>query len=448
MYKYLVLLVTLLVSLIIFILFLHRHVSDKATYVTSSNCQECHTKQYTSWRNNTLHPYMFLPVEHPDAKILGNFSLNDPSVTFKKEDIEYVIGSKWEQVYVQMIDGEYYPFPAKWYVIQKRWVPYKVDSWRETPLSYKCNGCHTTGFDPNTLKFEEFGVGCEACHGPGSLHIQYRQKIDQQICTICHEVNNNEVDNYQFIVKDVSPSVCGQCHNRGTSSKGDAIKGIQFNFPIDYKPGGDLRISKFTPSTPENDNKMKNWWGNGLSKNRHQEFSDWVNSPHSQSLTNMIIGQSKNSSGCGRTSSPCLECHTTDYRHAPENEKPDVYSAKLGVTCVVCHEPHGRNTAITGETSGRVKCIDCHTGMTNGPDINHHPCKSDQVQCADCHMPRIVKTGGFFSLASHALRIVPPDPSTENMPNSCQNGGCHAERDLNWAVQTYENYYGSDRRIQ
>jgi len=448
LYRLIIFTVSTLILLFFTTLFLHRNTSDKTTYVTSNSCQECHAEHYVSWKKNTLHPYMFLPVNHPDAKILGDFSLNDPSVTFKKEDIEFIIGSKWEQVYARMIDGEYYLFPSKWYVIQKKWADYKVDSWHKTPLSYKCNGCHTTGFDPNTLKFSEFGIGCEACHGPGSLHIQYRQKNDQVICTICHSVKNIKENSYQYIVRDVSPSVCGQCHNRGTSLKGDPIKGVRFNFPIDYKPGGDLRTSQLSPSAPENDKEKKNWWGSGLAKSRHQEFSDWINSPHSQSLTNMIIGQSEDPGGCGKTSSPCLGCHATDYRHAPGNDKPDIYSVKLGVTCVACHEPHGRNQKRWKGVSNRAKCTDCHTNMTDGRDKNHHPCKSNQIHCAACHMPRIIKMGGDFRLASHTLQIVPPLRAAVKMQNSCQNSGCHADKDLNWAVQTYKNYYDENRKTK
>ncbi|MCK5877898.1 MAG: hypothetical protein KAG43_09700, partial [Candidatus Marithrix sp.] len=141
----------ILLTILLYITYLHYEVMQEMVYVTSDKCQECHTTHYDSWRKNSLHPYIFLPVSSPDAKILGDFSSNDPVVTFKPEQIEFVIGSKWEQVYARIIDGEYYPFPAKWYVIEKRWVPYKVDDWHDTPMSYKCNGCHTTGFDPNTL---------------------------------------------------------------------------------------------------------------------------------------------------------------------------------------------------------------------------------------------------------------------------------------------------------
>ncbi len=34
----------------------------------------------------------------------------------------------------------------------------------------ECAGCHTTGFVAATVTCNEEGVGCEACHGPGSIY--------------------------------------------------------------------------------------------------------------------------------------------------------------------------------------------------------------------------------------------------------------------------------------
>ena len=35
------------------------------------------------------------------------------------------------------------------------------------PDQEKCLACHATGYDRETGRFSEQGVGCEACHGPG-----------------------------------------------------------------------------------------------------------------------------------------------------------------------------------------------------------------------------------------------------------------------------------------
>ncbi|MEN8190309.1 MAG: multiheme c-type cytochrome [Thermodesulfobacteriota bacterium] len=438
-----------LTVLLLSLLYLHRDVNMEAVYVTSNKCQACHTSHYNSWRENSLHPYMFLPVSSPDAKILGDFESNDPAVTFTKEEIEFVLGSRWEQVYAHIIDGEYYILPAKWYVIEKRWVPYKVDDWRETPMSSKCNGCHTTGFDPNTMEFSEFGIGCEACHGPGSRHVQHESKAHRKICTFCHSGDSgNEKREGRFIISSVSPTICAQCHNRGTTSTGDIVKGVQFNFPAGFKPGDDLASTDFTPSTPATDKKKNHWWGSGLAKNRHQEFSDWSRSAHANSLTDLLESHADAERKRGELSDECLFCHSTDYRHSSEEDQPDLYSARFGVTCVACHEPHGHDSQQPGFKDGRTVCNGCHNEQDSPHEewIHLHPCATERAGCADCHMPRIVRTGGFFSLRSHAFQIVPPAATKgSDMPNSCQNGGCHADKTVEWAIKAYDDFLLKER---
>ena len=287
---------------LIWVGYLHKNVTREVTYVTSATCESCHSKHYESW-NKTLHPKMFRPVEGANH-IQGDFSKPNPVVTFKKEDIEYVVGNKWEQVYVRKIDGEYYPFTAKWMITAQMWVPYKVDNWKEITMSNKCNGCHTTGFNAETSEFSEYGIGCEACHGPASAHVQNQKINHDSTCGLCHEAKTGSKD----ILVSRKASVCGQCHNRGSNRAADGTKG-KFNFPVNFKPGDDLSKA-FSPLTPKNDKKGKYWWGNGISKNRHQEYADWQNSKHYNSLKLM---HEKYDESRGKKTDNCLACHSGDF---------------------------------------------------------------------------------------------------------------------------------------
>ncbi|OOZ41530.1 cytochrome C [Solemya pervernicosa gill symbiont] len=442
--NFLSLLAALAVAMFLYSVYLHLEVGGEPHYVTSESCESCHQENYTSWKANTLHPYMFRPVKS-DADILADFDNADPKVvTFDKSEIEYVVGNKWEQVYVRMIDGEYYLLPAKWYVIQKRWVPYKVKDWKETPMSYKCNGCHTTGFDPVTLKFSEFGIGCEACHGPGSTHVERADMSASATCAFCHKDDEAAKTLDHTIIRSVSASVCGQCHNRGTNTAGEAVHANKFNFPVNFSPDGDIEQA-MQPSTPESDKKGKFWWGSGIAKNRHQEFSDWGKSKHA-SAHRKLMENAGEGDGRGELEERCLKCHSTDYRHAKPENRPTLDSAKYGVTCVACHEPHGKDRGKATQEDGTAKCAACHIDSMSHwvaeRGETHYPCPTTAVGCADCHMPRMVKTGGFFSLRSHAFKVVPPDLSKgDKIPNSCQNGGCHEERTLEWAVEAFERHY-------
>jgi hypothetical protein len=91
-------------------------------------------------------------------------------------------------------------------------------SWQE-----RCIACHTTGFDRDAwdeaktefvagqrddlrdIFVADLRVGCEACHGPGSLHLETRAKADI--------VNPSAFDNYEDRM-----TTCEQCHDRNTRS--------------------------------------------------------------------------------------------------------------------------------------------------------------------------------------------------------------------------------------
>lgn len=417
----------------------HRDFDKKAYYVTSEACADCHSENYQSWKHQTLHPIMFRPVESPDD-IQGDFSSPNPVVNFKKEDIEFVVGNKWEQVYARMIDGEYYPFTAKWLITTQQWVPYKVNNWKETPLSTKCNGCHTTGFNPDTYEFSEFGIGCEACHGPGSTHVALEQKYTETQCSICHQ--QDPIPEDRSIILSYKASVCGQCHSRGQQVNDNEHMQTSFNFPLEYKPGDDLPEG-YKAATKEQDKKGKHWWGIGLSKNRHQEFADFSVSKHARALE---LLKSKHTDMRGKLTDDCLRCHSADYRLADEEQRPTLETAQMGLSCVVCHEPHGKDRKNGSMHIGPERCGLCHadsislTAAESGRP--HTPCPPSAASCADCHMPYIVKSGGTFPIRSHAFKIVPPTATQEiGIPNSCQNGGCHKDRSLDWALSEFDRHY-------
>jgi len=438
------LLFLLTIAVTAYYLLFHYQLNQESSYITSEKCQNCHQENYQSWKENTLHPYMFRPLKSED-EILGDFESGDPAVTFSKSDVQYILGNKWEQMYIKVIDGEYYPLPAKWHIMLKKWEPYKVDSWHKTKMSYKCNGCHTTGFDPNTLKFSEFGIGCEACHGPGSLHQQNEMKRHDIGCSICH-MDDQPTAKHEAtdIIRSVSPSVCGQCHNRGTNTDKEAVREGKFNFPLNFRPDGDV-TPLINPSTPKNDKKGKYWWGNGISKNRHQEFSDWGKSKHAKAHT-LLVENYKKDGDRGELKDECLQCHSTEYRNASADARPDLDHVRFGITCITCHEPHGHDKKSPTFGDGSTVCAQCHIasmGKISGEKGRPHiPCPATAVSCADCHMPKVVKTGGFFSLRSHAFKVIPPAETLKTgTPNSCQNGGCHDNKSIEWALDAFKTHY-------
>ena len=333
-------------------LYLHKDTAiikgDEAFYVGSDSCKQCHTKKHEGWHNSS-HRKIFYPYTDK-SQILADFENKPDFVDFEPKDIDVIIGYQWEQVFAREIDGVMYPFPAKWMNLTKEWIPYKTKNWHKTPLTQKCDGCHTTGLNIETGEFKEYGVGCESCHGPASKHVQNKSMLNNFECNICHSSGSlkEELKKEVDIVRSVKSAICGRCHIRGTE---DTITThqteIQFNFPVEYLPGKE--ISKyFKPTSLETDKKGKNWWGNGLAKNRHQEYADFARSGHSKSLKNL---RTKRRETCGgKPKDSCLECHSGDYIQAKKYQKrmkgkkevilPTIDNALDDITCVVCHNPH------------------------------------------------------------------------------------------------------------
>jgi hypothetical protein len=113
------------------------------SYVGSAACQSCHAKIYERWKKTRMANVVRDPREHPDA-IIPDLSKPDPLVTFTRDDIAFVYGSKWKQRYFKKIGDDYFPLPAQWDVTHKVWRPYNVkpgaDWWspRNGPFRIKC----------------------------------------------------------------------------------------------------------------------------------------------------------------------------------------------------------------------------------------------------------------------------------------------------------------------
>ena len=431
---FIILLLFAVIAVAYFLYDSHNNAITPAHYVGMRQCNSCHSVQSYSLMH-TLHTKIFRPVTSLD-EILADFK-NVPSfVKFKKSDIEYVVGSKWEQVYMRKKGNDYYVFPAKWLITTHEWMPFKIHTFKQDRASVQCNKCHTTGYSQDTHGFKEFGVTCEACHGPASKHVAHQQMQQEKVCKICHKNRKKYIND---IIVSQKSAVCGQCHTRGTTTiVAKNGKTTLFNFPLEYLPGNKTLGSSFVQSSPKRDKNAKFWWGKGLSKNRHQEFADFSFSKHSKALINLKM--KKNPHG-GKKDASCLQCHSEDYRSAKVGEKPTIESAKLGITCVTCHEPHGIDKNIRSKSSVDAKCAQCHI-FDIKQKTKHYPCPSSKASCIGCHMPLIGKSGGAYTIRSHAFHIVPPEATKKyGMPSSCQNGACHKDKSVEWAIKAYQDFY-------
>ena len=182
--------------------------AETASYIGSVACKTCHPQIYERWRKTRMANVVRDPKEHPEA-ILPDLSKPDPLVTFKKEDIAFVYGSKWKQRYFKKAGNDYFPLPAQWDVTHQVWRPYfvKDDWWAEhyspdnaqRPTGPLCDGCHSVNYNIETNAVTEWNVGCERCHGPGSDHARKPTRVSivnpvrldplaaNDLCIQCHD---------------------------------------------------------------------------------------------------------------------------------------------------------------------------------------------------------------------------------------------------------------------
>src|SRR5579872_3882519 len=155
----------------------------QTAYVGSAACKTCHPAVYARWSKTRMANVVRDPKTHPEA-ILPDLSKPDPLVTFRKEDIAFVYGSKWKQRYFQKVGDDYFPLGAQWDVTHQLWRPYNTamgtDWWTKyypqansgRPTGPLCDGCHSVNYNIQTKTVTEWNVGCEKCHGPGSEHVR------------------------------------------------------------------------------------------------------------------------------------------------------------------------------------------------------------------------------------------------------------------------------------
>ena len=185
-------------------------------YVGSAACQQCHAEIYARWKKTRMANVVRDPKEHPDA-IAPDLTKPNPLVTFTKDDIAFVYGSKWKQRYFKKVGDDYYPFPAQWDFTHQMWRPYfaanGTDWWTKfyppdnmkRPTGPLCDGCHSVNYSVETKAVTEWNVGCEKCHGPGGDHV--RQPGRSSI------VNPARLDSLQ------ANDICIQCHSQGQPLK-------------------------------------------------------------------------------------------------------------------------------------------------------------------------------------------------------------------------------------
>jgi predicted CXXCH cytochrome family protein len=363
--------------------------TEEAHYVGSAACRSCHAPLYARWSQTRMANVVRDPKIHPDA-ILPDLSKSDPLVTFTKNDIAFVYGSKWKQRYFTRVGNDYFPLGAQWDVTHKQWRPYFVaagtDWWvphypadnLKRPTGPTCDGCHSVNYDARTKTVSEWNVGCEKCHGPGSTHTAQPTRANIFNPARVDPVHANDA--------------CIQCHSQGQPLT-NPIEGRYYDWPVGFRVG--LNLSDFWHLDRPNLGKQDFlYFADGTAHKNRMQGNDFVTSRMYQ----------------------------------------------RGVTCFTCHDVHGTtNNADLREPASAI-CLDCHGPTSpNGPHTatlpqhTHHQAGSAGSECVGCHMPKIEQTLGDVMVRAHTFRFVSPAVTeTLKTPNPCTT--CHSDKTTSWAI--------------
>lgn len=329
------------------------------------------------------------PKVHPDA-VLGDFSHADPLVTFGIGDVAFVYGSRWKQRYFTKRGDDYYPEPAQWDVKKGRWLPYHAETgtdwWLpfygpsnfDRPTGPTCDGCHSVNYNVETKQVTEWNVGCEKCHGPGSLHVAHP--------TTQNIVNPGTLDYAR------GNDTCIQCHSQGRPLA-NPIKRKYFDWPVGFVPGERLadfwRLEELKPGATN----FFQYADLTAHKNRMQG-NDFVQS-------NMYHRQIR-----------CFDCHQV---HSNENASNLI--ARGNAVCLTCHTKDN--------PAGLKGTVSEHT---------HHAAGSKGSECVACHMPKIEQTIKDNAVSAHTFRFISPvETEQSGIPNPCTS--CHTDKSTAWATK-------------
>jgi predicted CXXCH cytochrome family protein len=368
---------------------------DSAAYVGSAACKKCHEEIYARWSKSRMANVVRDPREHPDA-FIPDFSKSDPLVTFTKDDVAFVYGSRWKQRYFTKVGDDYFPEPAQWDVTHKTWKKYFVrngtDWWAplyppdnfKRPTGPLCDGCHSVNYDTATKKVSEWNVGCEKCHGPGSAHVER---------LVASTILNPARFDYVH-----ANDTCIQCHSQGRPPK-NPIEGKYYDWPVGFHVGLNL-VDFWELEEHKLGEQSFTHFPDGTAHKNRMQWNDFV-------LSLMYA---------------------------------------RGVTCFNCHDAHGTDNPGIVREAGNGLCLGCHgPNAQNGPHAatieqhTHHAAGSAGSECIACHMPKIAETIGDVMVRSHTFRFVwPAQTDTMKIPNACNL--CHTDKTTAWATAALRSW--------
>lgn len=420
----------------------------EATFVGATSCKTCHEQEFGEWLLSDHHKAM-LPAT-PDT-VLGDF--ND--VTFEHFGHETKFYRKGDEFWVNSenedgervdykIDYTFGHYPLQQYLIPfpggryqalqicwdsrpaeeggQRWYhlypdeaipPDDVLHWtkRHFNWNYMCADCHSTdlrkNFDPEEdayhTEWAEINVSCEACHGPGSVHVDWaKAEAGEKLPNLDAVKKYMESKGLVVRLKESEEAAWIVNQETGQPERSKALN-------------SDVQVETCARC------------------HAHRQLME----------PNFVAGSSFHD-----THSPSILSDQLYHHDGQVDEEVYVYGSFVqskmyhaGVRCTDCHHPHTMKTL----AQGNALCVRCHTPQKyDTPEHHFHQTGSTGALCVECHMP----TKNYMVVDArrdHSLRVPRPDLAKKlNSPDACTN--CHQDKDVDWATEAFHKWWGKGPR--
>ncbi len=416
-------------------------------YVGVSTCASCHAEQAALWRGS----HHDLAMQRPDAKtVLGDFSgrtfQHQGVVTsFYRRDgryfvrtdgpdgrpaefaVAYLFGfTPLEQYLLELPVGRLQALGVAWDSRPKREggqrffhlypnerVPHTdVLHWTKLSQNWntQCAECHSTnlrkGYRLAERRFEtsfsELDVSCEACHGPGSRHVEWAQAAKA----------------------------------RGRQPAGDPGLGVRFDerrsrtWTLDEASG----IARPSAAPPESRSEVEAC-------------------ARCHARRGLLTEEYRPGRPLVQTHRPALLDEGLYYADGQMRDEVYDWGSFLqsrmyvaGVTCSDCHDAHSTKLRAPGD----AVCASCHVAERFATRLHHfHSEKSPGASCVACHM-RSESYMVVDERHDHSFRVPRPDLSValgrEQAPNACND--CHRDRSAAWAARAVRRAHPGGRHTK
>jgi predicted CXXCH cytochrome family protein len=403
--------------------------ASAATFVEESRCADCHAAAAAAWQGSH-HQLAMQPIA--GARGLGDFSGRGVAGTrFHRRDSLYFVETtgpdgrpatyqvQWvfgvyplQQILIPLPVGRLQAFNIAWDSVRGRWFDLMPEAHSpRDPLhwsapqqnwNYMCAECHATALRRNwdttaaeyRTSWHRLDVGCQACHGPGSRHVDWADAARADSTLPPPDSAFGLEVKLPAREARVEIETCARCHAR-RAPLGDGFE-HRNRLMDDYLPA--LLDEGL-------------YYADGQIREEDYEYGSFQQS-------RMFAKGLR-----------CSDCHD------PHTQRTRLNGNAL---CTSCHNSEGPTARPGIDTRGlRRAAYD---------SISHtfHRGTGPGTRCVNCHAP-ITKYMVVDPRLDHSFRIPRPDLSVRiGVPDACTR--CHDKERPAWAAAQVAAWYGPGRR--